>query len=180
MIITLRGASGSGKSTLVRAVMECYPRSRLRYKEGRKKPYYAILGRPETTNLVIPGHYDIANGGVDTLKTLDEAYDIARWADSTMKYHVLMEGKCMSDGTAHVARLQHEKRDIRVVHINTSYDECFSSVRARGHQIAGPSILKTFRKIETNMETFRCMNIQIFSGNRDECLQQVRAWLGLS
>lgn len=180
MIISLRGASGSGKSTLVRAITARYAHKRMRYQDGRKKPFYVIHGDGSGVNLVVPGHYDIGNGGVDTLKTLDEAYHIARWADD-MRYYCLMEGKCMSDGVTNVAKLHHEgKRDMRVVHINTSYDECFSSVRERGHKIAGPSILKTFRKVEANMETFRCMKIQTFSGSRAECLRTVQEWLGLS
>lgn len=178
MIISLRGCSGSGKSTLIRAVTSRYARSRLRYMDGRKKPYYVIHGNG-TTNLVVPGHYDIGNGGIDTLRTLDEAYRIARWGDD-MRYHVLMEGKCMSDGTSHVAGLQFEKRDVRVVHVNEPIDVCEASVHERGHRIARASIIKTSRKVETNMETFRCMKISTFSGNRDQCLSQVLTWLDLS
>lgn len=180
MIISLRGASGSGKSTLARTIFMQYQRHRMRYEEGRKKPYYVIHGRDGTTNLVVPGHYEIDNGGVDTLRSLDAAYDIARWADTAMRYNVLMEGKCMSDGTTHVARLQHEKRDVRVVHVATQFSECVASVRARGHRIADATIAKTILKVQTNMETFKCMKIPTFSGSRDECLRQVQTWLGLS
>lgn len=186
MIISLRGASGSGKSTLARAIFTLYQRHRYRYQEGRKHPYYTIhggsagVGVTSTTNLVVPGHYEIANGGVDTLKSLDDAYNIARWADH-MRYHCLMEGKCMSDGTSHVAALAHEKRDVRVVHIDVPLMQCAASVQARGHKIARHSIEKTHRKIAVNMETFKCMSsIQTFSGNREECLTEVRKWLGLS
>lgn len=186
MIISLRGASGSGKSTLARAIFTAYQRHRYRYKEGRKQPFYtvhgggSVKGVTSLTNLVVPGHYEIANGGVDTLKSLDDAYHIARWADD-MRYHCLMEGKCMSDGTSHVAALAHEKRDVRVVHVDEPLERCYESVRQRGHNIARHSIEKTHRKIAVNMETFKCIStIQTFSGNREECLMEVRKWLGLS
>lgn len=180
MIISLRGASGSGKSTLARTIFMQYQRHRLRYEEGRKKPYYVIHGRDGVTNLVVPGHYEIDNGGVDTLRSLDAAYNIARWADTAMRYHVLMEGKCMSDGTTHVTALKLEKRDVRVVQLNVPISVCEASVQKRGHKIAQASIIKTSRKVAANMETFRCMNIPTFSGSRDECLSQVQTWLGLS
>lgn len=181
MIISLRGASGAGKTTLVRAILMKYSFHKERFEEGRKKPYYVIHGGVDIRkNLVVPGHYDIGNGGVDTLKSLDDAYDIARWADGAMKYHVLMEGKCMSDGTTHVLALAEEKRDVRVVHINTDVPSCVASVRQRGHNIAEASIIKTSRKVAANMETFKCKGIQTFSGNREDCLTTVASWLGLS
>lgn len=185
MIISLRGASGSGKTTLAREVMSHYARQRFRYMPGRKNPYYVVHGRDAVDAirsshlLVTPGHYDIGNGGVDTLRTLDEAYSIARWADN-MRYDVLMEGKCMSDGTPHAAKLHEEGRDIRVVHVDTNVNTCCESVHLRGHKIARASIEKTNRKVLANMEQFRCMKIQTFSGSRTECLLQVREWLVLS
>lgn len=180
MIISLRGASGSGKSTIVRAIFMKYQYHRSKFMDGRKKPYYVVHGMNSfeliTKTLVVPGHYEIGNGGVDTLGSLDEAYHIARWADN-MRWDVLMEGKCMSDGVPNVAKLHEEHRDIRVVHINTSVAECHASVIKRGHMISRSSIEKTHVKILRNMEQFKC---KTFSGSRTECLHQVQEWLGLS
>lgn len=181
MIISLRGASGSGKSTIVRAIFMQYTRHRPKFMDGRKKPYYVIHGLQtieirSSRCLVVPGHYEIGNGGVDTLDSLGEAYAIARWADN-MRWDVLMEGKCMSDGVPNVEKLHVEKRDVRVVHINTSVEECHASVIKRGHMIARASIEKTHAKILRNMEQFKC---KTFSGSRTECQHQVETWLGLS
>ncbi len=177
MIISLRGTSGSGKSTVVRNVVSHYERHRDMHVVGRIKPYYVIHGRnPQGRCLVVPGHYLIANGGVDTLRSLSEAYTIARWADAC-GHDVLMEGKNMSDGVHHVSELQRERRDVRVVHVDMQIEECISSVQDRGHLISEASIRKTDAKVRRDMEKFTC---RIFSGNRQQCLDRVLEWLGLS
>src|SRR6266576_2151350 len=156
MIISLRGTSGSGKSHLVRQVTNRYERHREWHKLGRVKPYYVVHGRnPRGRCLVVPGHYEIANGGVDTLKTLDDAYSIAQWA-ARQEFDVLMEGKNMSDGVGHVNGLMCEKFDVRVVHIDEPIEQCVQSVRARGHSISEHSIQRTDAKVKRDMEKFTC------------------------
>jgi len=177
VIISLRGTSGSGKSHLVREVKRRYARSKPVYATGRRKPLYVLHGRSEDGKcLVVPGHYEIANGGVDTLSTLDEAYNIARWADSC-GHHVLMEGKNMSDGCGQVAALCVEGREVRVVHLDVSVEQCVASVRQRGHKISESSIRRTDAKVRREMERFTCRK---FAGDRTECLAKVLEWLGLS
>ena len=177
MIISLRGTSGSGKSHLVRSVTSRYERHREWHKDGRLKPYYVTHGRSATGRvLVVPGHYEIANGGIDTIKTLDEAYSIVRWA-ARQDFDVLMEGKNMSDGVGHIHGLMCEKFDCRVVHLDVPVEQCIESVRERGHNIAEHSIRKTDAKVRRDMEKFTC---KTFSGNREMCLSRVLEWLGLS
>ncbi len=180
MIISIRGPSGSGKSTLVRAIVSHYKVGITTKIEGRKKPLAISYQRyGEGKNLMVPGHYEIVNGGIDTLPSLESAYELARIADS-QNVDVLMEGKCMSDGTTHVARIQHEKRSIiAIVHLNTSVEECLASVQQRGHNIALRSIQKTHRKVETNVSTFRDMGLHVFSGNRAQCAAHIKELLGL-
>lgn len=176
MIISLRGTSGSGKSHLVREVVSRYERHRKVCVVGRRQPYYVLHGRNRRGQcLVVPGHYEIANGGVDTLRTLDEAYAIARWA-ANCRHDVLMEGKNMSDGVYHLEGLMEFGLDCRVVHVNVPIEECVAAVRERGHKISEASIIRTDAKVRRDMERFTC---KIFSGNRDECLAKVLEWLGL-
>lgn len=180
MIISLRGTSGSGKSTLVRCITALYESDGVPvHVDGRRKAYFTIHRRADGgRELVVPGHYDIANGGVDTLDSLDEAYDIARRADSEGR-DVLMEGKCMSDGVHHALEMQREKRDIRIVHINISIEKCVRSVRRRGHSIAEHSIARTHDKVLRNVADFRAFGFRVFQGERDDCQRVVANWLGL-
>lgn len=177
VIISLRGTSGSGKSTMVRDVVSRYARHREWYEDGRKKPLYTVHGRNRRGNcLVVPGHYEIANGGIDTLRTMDDAYRIARWANG-QAFDVLMEGKNMSDGVYNLNELITDGLDCRVVHIDIPIEEAIISVRERGHSISEDSIRKTDAKVRRDMEKFTC---KTFSGDRDQCLSRVLEWLGLS
>lgn len=176
MIISLRGTSGAGKSHLVRQVTDLYDKHRDVYTEGRIKPLYSIHGRnPDGRCLVTPGHYLIANGGVDTLPSLDEAYRIARWADR-QGHDVLMEGKNMSDGVTLVNQLVADKFDVRVVVLNTPVNECVKAVRSRGHKIAEKSILKTFEKVMRDITKFHC---EVSVGDRQSSLELVCALLNI-
>lgn len=176
MIISLRGTSGSGKSHLVRQVTGLYQRHRSVYTENRLKPLYEVHGRnPAGRCVVTPGHYLIANGGIDTLKDLDEAYHIAKWgADS--KHDVLMEGKNMSDGVQRVNDLVDAKYDVRVVVINTDVAMCIKSVRERGHKISDKSIERTYAKVMRDSVNFHCETV---IADRATALQTIVRWLGM-
>jgi ABC-type dipeptide/oligopeptide/nickel transport system ATPase component len=176
MIISLRGTSGSGKSHIARTVTGLYDQHRSVFAEGRQKPLYDIHGRnPQGRCLVTPGHYLIANGGIDTLPSLDEAYRIARWA-ANQDHDVLMEGKNMSDGVSHVNKLLEEEFDVRVVVVNTDVPLCIKSVRERGHKIAERSIQKTFDKVMRDVPNFHC---NVVVGDRQSCLEQICQWLNM-
>jgi len=175
MIISLRGTSGCGKSMLVRTIIDMYEMHRDHYTEGRKKPFYTEHGRnPKGKVVVTPGHYQIANGGMDTLKKLDDGYRIARWA-ALMKHDVLMEGKNMSDGASRANALLDEGFDIRLVFINEPLEKCIASVRKRGHTIDEKSIEKTLKKVRRVMTEF---DGKMYTGNRKQCLEVVKEWLG--
>jgi len=66
-VIQIRGTSGSGKSTLVRQVMGLYYEKQPLFKRGRKQPIGYILTHPDTPSLFVPGHYESACGGLDTI-----------------------------------------------------------------------------------------------------------------
>lgn len=182
MIISLRGTSGSGKSTLVRKITALYANGGTPFfVDGRRKAYYTIwtreggLGAP----LMVPGHYDIPNGGVDTLNTLDEAYGLAEQF-SKQGHDVLMEGKCMSDGPPHAMGLHRKGYDIRVVHICESLNKCVASVRKRGHNIAEGSIQKTHDKVLRDVQSFRTLGMtHVRQEQREECLKIIKHWLAL-
>lgn len=140
MIVSLRGTNGAGKSTIVRAIMAEYSVEKL-YREHRKKPigYHLDGGR-----IYIPGHYEIANGGIDTLRHLDEAYDLIRAAWRAGR-NVIYEGKNLQDGSTRIQEFP--QFDVRVVVVNTPLTECVASVRNRGHGIAEKTIERLHEKV---------------------------------
>lgn len=100
MIINLRGTNGSGKSTVVTRIMEKYGVSVPIFINGRKRPLgYIVSPRGslgQFPSLYIPGHYETVCGGCDTLKTVDQVYNLVNKA-SSQGLHVLYEGIMVGD-----------------------------------------------------------------------------------
>lgn len=179
MIITIRGPSGAGKSTLVRRLVEPLPPPLYVHAHERKKrPQYGIylLGGPH--KLIVLGHYLVGNGGIDTLSSLNEAYGLAD-RHAREGSHVLMEGKCMSDGVPQVQYLRYKHYDVRALVLTTDVETCIASVRERGHNIKRESIEKVHAKVQRAADTFESLGITTYRGDRDECLRQARTWLGM-
>lgn len=160
VVVSLRGTNGAGKSTLVRAVTS---RLRLAYHDtapGRRAPLGTVWWKPGderssgvSGSLYVPGHYEIANGGVDTLPDLTTAYRaIADYAES--KVDVLYEGKNLSDGPARLVALHNDVREHGVqccaVLVQPPLEQCVASVRARGHSIKEDTIERLYRKSITD------------------------------
>jgi ABC-type dipeptide/oligopeptide/nickel transport system ATPase component len=181
VIISVRGASGSGKSHLAREIMALYKTGRAVSVPDRRQPLFYIFERADGGRpLGVIGHYEIANGGVDTLTNLDQAYAIARGIERDGEVDVLMEGKCMSDGAPHVLSMMQEGRDVRVAHIVIPIEQCVASVRERGHQIKESSIAKTHGRVERSIAAMRRAGVpHVASGDRIYCLRIVREWLAI-
>ena len=181
MIISLRGTSGSGKTHLVREIMRGYGEQvvTISYppEEGAKRrPLGYLCGDVGGKRLFVPGHYEIANGGIDTLPTLDYVYRLIR-EHHALGCHVLYEGKNMSDGWGRVVAMHAEGLPVRVALLSTPLSECVASVRRRGHAIAETSIRKTHEKCRRDYEHMKARGVRCFALSREQALREVRGWL---
>ena len=174
MIISLRGTNGSGKSTLVRALMNEYYQKIEISLEGRRKPIGYRLTALDKPELFIPGHYEIANGGIDTLRDLDVAYEMI-WHSAVMKRHVVYEGKNMTDGTARFMRFPRELAVVIV--INHPVEDCIASVRARGHRIKEKTIEYIARKVMIDAEKFQENGFTVHYLSRELALAKCKSIL---
>ena len=179
MIIALRGTNGAGKSTLVRAVMKFYDECIPKERPGRRRPlgYYCYTNREIPRQLYIPGHYEIANGGIDTLGSLEDAYSLIAEANAA-GYHVLFEGKNMQDGSSiDIATTLFTKEEITFVHVNHPVDDCIASVRQRGHSIKEETIRSIAARVEKNNEVLRREHYACHSLSREDALAKVKELL---
>lgn len=156
MIISLRGTNGAGKSTIVRAVMARYGHKSPVTAPKRNRPIGYTLNRGDAfPELFVPGHYEIANGGVDTLHDLDWAYELIE-TFASKEFDVLYEGMNMSDGVHRIHRLgqKFEFDNVCAVSIQPPLEICVQSVRDRGHTIKYDTIERLHRKTQRDAATF--------------------------
>ncbi len=177
IVVSLRGANGAGKSTIARAVMRLYPRSEPIRVPGRANPIGAVFSGGAGRSLFVPGHYGIKNGGIDTISSLDQAYDLI-WSHSEAGMDVLYEGKNLSDGVTRIQKFSRQR--VLVVVVNHPYEDCVASVRARGHSIKEESIRKTHAAALRHGEKLRRLGYDVRVGGRYEsliaCVQAVTGW----
>jgi len=181
VIIKLFGTNGAGKSTIVRAIMRAYDRKIPLYQKDRQKPFGYELGAEgrQDYELFVPGHYEIANGGVDTLRDLDDAYSlIVKHAREGL--NVLYEGKNMSDGTKRIVRLRLEQRlDARAILVSYPLADCIRAVRQRGHSIREKTIESLYERSFRDAKVLEDCGVPVEILPRKAAHAKVREWLGL-
>lgn len=163
-VVNLRGTGGSGKSTVVRRVMERYRGSSAEVvperAEGRKQPTGYRVDYASGGALYVPGHYETACGGCDTIKTVDEVYALVSRAVSA-GWDVLYEGIMVQDDVRRAVELDKRLRrcatcggsgfagagtgygdvcsncvngevpGLHVILLSTPVEECLAAIRAR-------------------------------------------------
>lgn len=141
-IINVRGTSGSGKSTVVRKIMAMAPSKDTGYQtDGRRRqPLWYTLKFP-SFNIVIPGHYETACGGCDTLKTYDHLFEIIRSAHSC-GMHVLFEGLLVAHDKKRTLELwdwlKRDPAQLQVLELTDPLEVCLESVEKRRASRANP------------------------------------------
>lgn len=139
------------------------------YKIGRRRP----AGYADDT-LMIPGHYEIAIGGIDTFRTLDDAWDVVNHI--FLDRHVLCEGKAQNNDFEHVIHAG-KSRGLIVLNLTTPPATCLASVRSRGHNISAEIIERTYYKCQRDMQRFVEAGVEVHNVTRDELLPMVRLLL---
>lgn len=174
MIINLKGTNGAGKSTVVRRIMRLYQDRMPIMVQGRLKPIGYLLRQDGMTPLFIPGHYEIANGGIDTIRDIDVAYDLIKTHDASGR-HVLYEGKNMQDRSRKISEFHPEK--IRIICIDHPVDECIKSVRERGHTIREDRIVDLAGKIAADVFLLRNFGYVVETLDREAAFERCRELL---
>ena len=180
MLINIRGTSGSGKSHIIRQVMEAYggKDSFIRQKlEGRKQPLAYFKTNDETHRfLYIPGHYETACGGCDTIHGNDTIFDLVRKAHGN-GYDVLFEGLILSVEFNRTLLLAQECAPVRVFAINIPLEECLASINFR-RQLKNPDApdvnpvnsKNKWQQTQRAMERLKLAGVDARMGNREEVL----------
>lgn len=126
MIVFVIGGHGSGKTTAVRSVMQgLVPIS----VSGRKYP----IGY-ESDKLFVVGHYEIKNGGADTVRPLS-------LLQKTIDKHAKAGRKVVVDGIGQAGIDKYmvplmRKHGGLVLYIETDVKDCERGIKDRGHKLS--------------------------------------------
>jgi hypothetical protein len=195
VVINVRGTSGSGKSTLVKKIMDrCVDRVAV-HIPGRKQPMGYTM-HYQTPNgmraLFVPGHYESACGGCDTISKDDtgqgNSYDrifglIKEYYGKG--YSVLFEGLLISGDFARCKNLKDEGYPLEVVSFNLTVEDCIKSVlerrAAKGNDkpFNEKNTREKHRLLEKCCKKMNECGIPVYIGSRDGCLGQVEDLLGV-
>lgn len=199
MVINLRGTSGAGKSTVVRKMMAYYPVpniapvyvKELAFKveaaPSRKRPFGYILTRVGRKPLWIPGHYEAACGGCDTITKVDDVYASVRYY-ATIGFNVLFEGIMVQDDVKRAidtARLL-TPEPFTVYVLTTPIATCLQSVQlrrdARGETkpFNSKNTIARDRSVRNNAKRLSAASVPVLYVDRDACARTVAANLLLS
>lgn len=135
IILQICGTSGSGKSTLMRAIMdEARPdgRRQPRYISGRKTPIGYDMKIPGAAPLFVLGSYENVAGGCDTIKTMDEIYDLVKseWrAGRSVAFEGLLASKNFGRGLELFKMVGVD--NMIIILLTTSLEECYASIAGR-------------------------------------------------
>jgi hypothetical protein len=129
-----------------------------------------------TRKLFIPGHYEIANGGIDTLPSLNYAHDLI------LQHHefgadVLFEGKNLTDNLKRILLMKEAGIDIRVIFIDYSVDDCITAVKSRGHIIAERTIEQLDKKCKKEFALLRKTEVKCLKLTRNTIHNVIVHWL---
>lgn len=130
-VINVRGTGGSGKSTLVKNIMALYPDKVEGFIPGRKQPILTNLSGNGRRTLVVPGHYNTACGGCDTVKTVDQVYEIVQDA-AARGCDVLYEGIMVMDDTKRADKLARDPNVVMfIIGLTTPAEDCVKAIQDR-------------------------------------------------
>jgi hypothetical protein len=147
VIIRIIGGNGAGKSYIVHQVIALYPH--LTY--GGDRTCFQLEGnRDGLQNVFVPGHYRIANGGLDTVPSGDRLGLMRELMEHHVDtgWHVLYEVSSQKEGSEWMLEQHEAGHKCRPILLTTSDDERVASVRKRGHNIREDLIRASGRKAE--------------------------------
>lgn len=184
MVVNLRGTGGSGKSYIVREMMRRCVTAAPEHVTGRRRPIGYRCTTPAGRTLYVPGHYDTACGGCDTIKTPGEVYEIVT-REAERGSDVLFEGIIVQDEWRRCAALA-ERFEVAVIVLDVPMELCLASIQSRrdargdGRPLNPTNTVNRARRLEATVRKLALVGVDARWLSRDAALARCAQLLGLS
>jgi hypothetical protein len=182
MIVSVRGTGGSGKSYIARQVMARYDVQKPIYTSGRKRPFGYRCTAEGHAALWVPGHYETACGGGDTITNVSDVFDsVNDLANEGMD--VLFEGIISQDDVVRTADL-HRRHKLLVIYLDVPIDVCLASIQARrdargdAKPLNPKNTVNRLKSLASNFSRLKDAGVDVRKLGRDEALSAALEALG--
>jgi predicted kinase len=145
------------------------------FTDGRRKPLYYVCSTNLKKPVISIGHYETPCGGCDTLKTVDQVYDIVR-ESARSGFHVIYEGIMVSGESRRCIQLHKDSLPIHVIALDVPLEQCLESVRSRREARGAKSEFnpertqRRAREVRSMMEHLKIAGVKTEWLPRDEAL----------
>jgi hypothetical protein len=160
--------------------MALYPSKARILIEKRKQPIGYVLSRPDPGKMLyVPGHYETACGGCDTINGLDTIYKYVEDAAKSTA-DCLFEGLIVCSDYKRLVALKDAGYPVLVIGLTTPVELCLESVRMRRAEKGNDKELNpnnTQSKFKTNLrvlERFTEAGVDVVHLSREEALERIK------
>lgn len=181
MIINIRGTSGSGKTTIVKTVMaslEPYGKIAVNIPK-RRNPIGYWFGPKVPRILAVPGHYETACGGCDTISGYDQIFDYVKIGHEGAD-HCLFEGLLLSEESKRTIQLDRQfPGKLLVIQLTTPESVCLDSIRARREargdtrELNPSNTVNRIRTIDRVCDFLKQEGVNVEQHDRDSAMHRV-------
>jgi thymidylate kinase len=187
MIVNVRGTGGSGKSTVIRRVMERLLEldwvKESVFIDGRRQPYGYKFTKVGHVPVYVPGHYETACGGCDTITKVQDVFDVVR-AHAGNGEHVLFEGIISQDDTTRTIELK-RNFPLLIVFLTTPLEDCLAGIQKRRDERGDVRPLQTknttsrMKRCESHYSKLRDAGVECLKLDRETAYPEVVKRFGL-
>ena len=183
MIVNIRGTGGAGKSMIVREMMRrCVTRTS-EFIAGRRQPIGYRCVTPAGRTLYVPGHYETACGGCDTIAKPDDVYALVT-REAALGSDVLFEGIIVQDDTRRCLALAAEC-PLHVIALQVPMGMCLASIQVRrdargeARPLNPKNTVNRQKRLEGTMRKLLTIGVAAMWLTREEAMETVARLLGL-
>jgi hypothetical protein len=183
-VINIRGTSGSGKSTIVKKLLDKHYHRPLLDAADNIDGYFIPSNNIDKLSTVVIGPYNKPTGGCDNISPLSDVFESV-YTESG--YHVIFEGLLVSRSKGRVIDLWNllDKKDLHIIHLTTSLEECLKGIEARRLAKGNVKPVNPFRTEETYTRVAKITRDLEFLGiptyylSREQALPKIEELLGI-
>ena len=140
--------------------------------------------------LLVPGHYETACGGCDTVKTVDKVYELIRASSLGDGNNTLYEGIMVMDDVTRAVKFDQDLKKaggrLVVISLTTSIEECIASIKKRREASGNEKPLNEkntrdrMKRQENSLHRLKQAGVELLKLDREAAFEKACELLGVA